>query len=130
MEVASLAAVEVEYPGRGKALGPFDLSVEEGEIVALVGPSGCGKSTALRLLAGLEQPTRGTVTRTPGCRLRPRSTAAAARRSDSEPPVQLAITTLCTGTSAAALSGRRLRLSPGVATVRGTSLRSISMTRS
>ena len=66
MSVASLAAVEVDYPGRGKALGPFDLSVEEGEIVALVGPSGCGKSTALRLLAGLEQPTRGTVTRTPG----------------------------------------------------------------
>jgi len=66
MSVASLAAVEVEYPGRGKALGPFDLTVEEGEIVALVGPSGCGKSTALRLLAGLEQPTRGTVARTPG----------------------------------------------------------------
>ena len=66
MAVASLAAVEVEYPGRGKALGPFDLALEEGEIVALVGPSGCGKSTALRLLAGLEQPTRGTVTRTPG----------------------------------------------------------------
>ncbi|MGE0668084.1 MAG: ABC transporter ATP-binding protein [Sphingomonadales bacterium] len=66
MAVASLSAVEVEYPGRGKALGPFDLEVKAGEIVALVGPSGCGKSTALRLLAGLEQPTQGEVRRTPG----------------------------------------------------------------
>src|SRR5207253_5624786 len=36
------------------------------EIVALVGPSGCGKSTALRLLAGLEGPTRGRVRRAAG----------------------------------------------------------------
>ena len=61
--VASLAAVEVDYPGRGRALGPFDLTLGAGDIVALVGPSGCGKSTALRLLAGLESPTRGTVRR-------------------------------------------------------------------
>ena len=57
--IASLEAVEVDYPGRGQALGPFSLSLEPGETVALIGPSGCGKSTALRLLAGLEQPTRG-----------------------------------------------------------------------
>ena len=56
--VAELRAVEVDY-ARGPALGPFSLSLEPGEIVALVGPSGCGKSTALRLLAGLEAPTRG-----------------------------------------------------------------------
>ncbi len=60
--VASLDQVEVDYGAR-RALGPFSLTLEPGEIVALVGPSGCGKSTALRLLAGLEAPTRGQVER-------------------------------------------------------------------
>ena len=64
--VAALEAVEVDYPGRGRALGPFDFQLNSGEIVALVGPSGCGKSTALRLLAGLEPATRGTVRRAAG----------------------------------------------------------------
>ncbi|RAK58775.1 ABC transporter ATP-binding protein [Phenylobacterium hankyongense] len=66
MTVAALDGVEVDYAARGRALGPFSLSLAQGEIVALVGPSGCGKSTALRLLAGLEAPTRGEVRRTPG----------------------------------------------------------------
>ncbi|WP_431355829.1 ABC transporter ATP-binding protein [Caulobacter segnis] len=61
--IAALQSVEVDYPKRGRALGPIDLAVTTGERVALVGPSGCGKSTALRLLAGLEEPTRGTVAR-------------------------------------------------------------------
>ena len=63
--VAALQAVEVDY-GERRALGPVSLALAPGEIVALVGPSGCGKSTALRLLAGLEQPSRGTVQRTLG----------------------------------------------------------------
>lgn len=63
--IAALSRVEVDYRGR-RALGPVDLSLADGEIIALVGPSGCGKSTAMRLLAGLEQPSRGEVVREPG----------------------------------------------------------------
>ena len=61
-DVAALDAVEVAYP-RGPALGPLSLALASGSLTALVGPSGCGKSTALRLLAGLERPTRGEVIR-------------------------------------------------------------------
>jgi NitT/TauT family transport system ATP-binding protein len=69
VSAAALRDVEVDYPrGRAqkRALGPFSLEIAPGEIVALVGPSGCGKSTAMRLLAGLELPSRGAVERTPG----------------------------------------------------------------
>jgi NitT/TauT family transport system ATP-binding protein len=65
LTLAALTDVEVDY-ARGRALGPFSLAIQPGEAVALVGPSGCGKSTALRLLAGLEAPSRGQVQRTPG----------------------------------------------------------------
>ncbi len=48
------------------ALRDFDLQLPEGSFTVLVGPSGCGKTTALRLLAGLEQPTAGAIVRPDG----------------------------------------------------------------
>ena len=43
------------------AVDALDLEVADGELMVLVGPSGCGKSTALRMVAGLEHPTSGTI---------------------------------------------------------------------
>ena len=43
------------------ALEPLDLDVADGELLVVLGPSGCGKTTLLRLIAGLEEPTSGTV---------------------------------------------------------------------
>ena len=43
------------------AVDDLDLEIEDGEFVTVVGPSGCGKTTTLRMVAGLEEPTSGTV---------------------------------------------------------------------
>ncbi|MFK7941493.1 MAG: ABC transporter ATP-binding protein [Paracoccaceae bacterium] len=43
------------------AVHQLDLSIVEGEFIAIMGPSGCGKTTTLRMLAGLEQPTEGEI---------------------------------------------------------------------
>jgi ABC-type sugar transport system ATPase subunit len=53
--------VEKAYPSGVTALRGVDLKVADGEFLVLVGPSGCGKSTLLRLVAGLEDPTRGDI---------------------------------------------------------------------
>jgi ABC-type sugar transport system ATPase subunit len=43
------------------AVKDLDLEIDEGEFVSLLGPSGCGKTTTLRMLAGLDFPTSGTI---------------------------------------------------------------------
>jgi NitT/TauT family transport system ATP-binding protein len=47
--------------GETQVLRDIQLTIEEGEIVAVIGPSGCGKSTLLRLIGGLERPDRGQI---------------------------------------------------------------------
>ncbi|HEY5303628.1 MAG TPA: ABC transporter ATP-binding protein [Acidimicrobiales bacterium] len=50
------------YPGsESPALADFDLTIADGEFVSLIGPSGCGKTTALRIIAGLLDPSGGDV---------------------------------------------------------------------
>jgi NitT/TauT family transport system ATP-binding protein len=59
--LVALHGVAKTFPSGTVALGGFDLTVRSGEFVSLLGPSGCGKSTALRIIAGLTEPTAGTV---------------------------------------------------------------------
>ncbi|MER8722489.1 ABC transporter ATP-binding protein [Mesorhizobium sp. M0999] len=47
--------------GQFSALGPVDIEIGEGEFVSVLGPSGCGKSTLMLMIAGLLQPTRGSI---------------------------------------------------------------------
>jgi multiple sugar transport system ATP-binding protein len=61
--VAELVLDQVSkcYPGGVEAVRDLDLRVADGELMVIVGPSGCGKTTTLRMIAGLETPSRGTI---------------------------------------------------------------------
>lgn len=62
--IISLNQVGKIYPQQTEtALRNFSFSVSEGEFICLIGPSGCGKSTILKIIAGLETPSSGTVKR-------------------------------------------------------------------
>lgn len=55
--------VTVTQPGRGRVLGPLNLSINAGDCIVIHGPSGSGKTTLLHLLAGFRQPDSGEVLR-------------------------------------------------------------------
>lgn len=59
--VVRLSGVGKRFASGVVALSGLDLTVREGEFLSLLGPSGCGKSTALRIIAGLAEPSTGTV---------------------------------------------------------------------
>lgn len=58
--IVSLRGVAKAF-GQRSAIADVDLDVDDGEFLAVLGPSGCGKTTLLRLIAGLDAPTAGTV---------------------------------------------------------------------
>ena len=61
MATLSLEQLTKVFENGVEAVRQLDLFVDEGEFVVLVGPSGCGKTTALRMVAGLEEVTSGTI---------------------------------------------------------------------
>ncbi|MBO2457099.1 ABC transporter ATP-binding protein [Actinomadura violacea] len=62
MAEVDLTSVGKVYPDGTRAVTDLNLSIADGEFLVLVGPSGCGKTTALRMVAGLEDISEGTVT--------------------------------------------------------------------
>ncbi|MCT8159426.1 ABC transporter ATP-binding protein [Pseudoruegeria sp. SHC-113] len=62
MATVTLSHLGKSYAGSDlQALSNLDLEIEDGEFLVLVGPSGCGKSTALKIVAGLEEASEGTI---------------------------------------------------------------------
>jgi multiple sugar transport system ATP-binding protein len=61
MPQVNLQHIEKIYDGGVQAVWDFNLDISDGELIVLVGPSGCGKSTTLRMVAGLEDITKGNL---------------------------------------------------------------------
>ena len=61
MSRIALEGITKRYQDGTTAVRSLDLSIADGELMVLVGPSGCGKTTALRMVAGLEEITEGTI---------------------------------------------------------------------
>lgn len=61
MELLEFENITMDYGNSVEVISNLSFSVKKGEIFTLLGPSGCGKSTILRLVAGLETPTSGTI---------------------------------------------------------------------
>jgi NitT/TauT family transport system ATP-binding protein len=61
IDLLSFSSVTKTFANGVKALDQASFTIERGAFVSLVGPSGCGKSTALRLMAGLSQPSSGEI---------------------------------------------------------------------
>jgi zinc transport system ATP-binding protein len=59
--IARLEGVSFAYEDGSPVLSEVDLTIEAGELIAIAGPNGGGKTTLVRLLVGLERPTRGSV---------------------------------------------------------------------
>ena len=66
MDIITFDKVSKLYPGEKKpALEQVSFSIEQGEFVVLIGASGCGKTTILKLIAGLDEPTGGSIVKPP-----------------------------------------------------------------
>ena len=61
LEVSDVSQVYLTRQYRFTALKHINLTLSEGDFVALLGPSGCGKSTLLRIITGLQRPTMGQI---------------------------------------------------------------------
>ena len=61
MSFLTLTGVQKMFPGGTVAVEDFNLDAVRGEFVSFLGPSGCGKTTTLRMIAGFEKPTAGTI---------------------------------------------------------------------
>jgi NitT/TauT family transport system ATP-binding protein len=80
--VVTLKGVVKRFASGTLALDQLDLVVRNGEFVSLLGPSGCGKSTALRLIAGLGEPTWGSISWSAGPPPCPPGRAGEGRKGD------------------------------------------------